>query len=363
MKKLRFWWSPVVILSGLLVACGDVTPTIAPSNSTAALTTLTSAAAPPTTVTASPTTAATTSATAKSEPTKTPSAAQLDFGSTLLSGHSGPVRSLAWSPDGKQLASGSEDNTLKMWGGNSKLFATVAGFSNGVYWLEWSPDSKLVATQDGRLWNFQGQLQTSLAGSFGGWSPDGKTLVFLKGKEVELKGLDGKLQSTLSIPAGFLGPLAWTADSKMIATGGQNVDQAGPSNIRLWLWKTDGTQLATISDYTRPIMSLDWSPDGKILAASGKGENQAFLWSADGKQITALPGNYVIWSLEWSPNGQYLAAGCDDGKVRLFSPDGHLITTLSGHTGAVWAVAWSSDGVTLASGSSDKTVRLWKITE
>lgn len=359
MKRLRFSLGLIIIITILLTACGEVTPTIAPLSPPTPVA-VTTAASTSAAATSAPTVA---SATTKSEPTQTLTSAQLDFGSTLLTGHTGAIRSLAWSPDGKQLASGSEDNTLKMWGGNSKLFATVSGFSNGVYWLEWSPDSKLVATQDGRLWNFQGQLQTTLADSFGGWSPDGKTLVFLKGKETELKSLAGKLQSTLAIPAGFLGPLAWTSDSKMLATGGQNVDQGGPSNIRIWLWKADGTQLATISDYTRPIMSLDWSPDGQILAASGKGENQTFLWSADGKKIATLPGNYVIWSLDWSPNGKYLAAGCGDGKVRLFSPDGNLVTTLAGHTGEVWAVAWSSDGVTLASGSSDKTIRLWKITE
>jgi WD40 repeat protein len=293
-----------------------------------------------------------------------------------LSGYDAAVRSLTWSPDGKVLASGTDGQMVKLWTADGKPVATISDFKQGVYSLRWSPDGTL-STGDGRTWDAQGKYQGPLILNLGGqtpenqsqtiyvssWSPDGKILALSTGKsnEIRLQRQDGTLLGTLSIPEGILGNIAWSPDGKTLATGGQNVAQAGPSNIRLWIWRTDGSLVATIEDFYYPITGMAWSPDGKVLAASAKGENKARLISADGKILAELPGKFVVWDLAWSPDGKYLAAACSDNMVRIWSPTGKLLATLGGHSDEVWAVAWSRDGI-LASGSGDKTVKLWKIT-
>jgi WD40 repeat protein len=171
----------------------------------------------------------------------------------------------------------------------------------------------------------------------------------------------GAYVGTLAIPTGVLGQLAWSPDGKVIATEGQTVKSAGPGDIRVWLWRTDGTLIKTLQDFIYPINSMSWSADSSLLAISAKGENQAFLYSPDGKQVAKIGEKIVIWQLAWSPDGQTLAAACDDKTVRLFDRKGTLEAILTGHQDTVWSVAWSPDGRTLASGSGDKTVKLWTV--
>lgn len=291
-----------------------------------------------------------------------------------LTGPNEAVGALAWKADGSQLAGASDDASLITWDANGKLLSNGGmpgitpplGWPYQVYWLNsgvgfesgnaqfTSPDRKLTAY---RVSGDKFVLQKTMGVASGESNTPLATV--MPGTPSQIP-----VVASLSVPGGSIGQLAWSPDGKTIVGEGfapHGSGSAGPADVRVWFWRTDGTLIATLDDFYYPINSLAWSPDGKKVAISAKGAQHAGIWSPEGKLITKLPGDYVIWQLAWSPDGNTLAAACSDDLVRLWSGDPLTETNLTGHQDSVEAVAWSPDGKTLASGSGDKTVKLWTI--
>ena len=149
--------------------------------------------------------------------------------------------------------------------------------------------------------------------------------------------------------------VAFSPDGKLLATG----DVVG--QIRVWQ-VVDGQQLLTFQGHTNWVSSIAFSPDGKLLAVTGSSESTVKLWDVNtGQCVRILPG-HTDWvsSVAFSPDGQTLASSGDDRRVRLWEVStGQCLHILQGHTDKVWSVAFSRDGQTLASGSNDSTVKLW----
>ena len=275
-----------------------------------------------------------------------------------LPGHPAAVRAIGWKPDGTEFATATDDGTVNLWNNTGKLIQTFpATITKSVlpwpYRVGWSNLSSDGVSNPGII-----SIETENT------SPDGK-LVAVRTSESEFKVQQphGEYVSTLAIPGGSFGQLAWSPDGKVIALEGfaAHTGSAGPGDIRVWLWRTDGTLITTLQDFSYPINSMSWSADSSILAIAAKGENQAGLYTADGKSIAKIGEKYVIWQLAWSPDGQTLAGACSDNLIRLFDRKGNLEVLLTGHQDTVWTVAWSPDGRTLASGSGDKTAKLWNV--
>ncbi|OBT42047.1 hypothetical protein VE00_07428 [Pseudogymnoascus sp. WSF 3629] len=284
-----------------------------------------------------------------------------------LEGHSGPVNSVAFSPDGKQVASGSDDNTVRLRNAATGAeLQTLKGHSRWVWSVAFSPDSKQVASGSSdntvRLWNAATGAALQTLKGHSGWV---KSVAFsLDGKQVASGSGDNTVRlwnaatgaelQTIEGHSGWVKSVAFSPDGKQVASG------SGDNTVRLWNAAT-GVELQTLEGHSGPVNSVAFSLDGKHVA-SGSDDNTVWLWNAaSGAALQTLKGHSgSVWSVAFSPDGKQVASGSSDNTVRLWNAaSGAALQTLEGHPGPVNSVAFSPDGKQVASGSDDNTVRLW----
>jgi hypothetical protein len=215
-----------------------------------------------------------------------------------LTGHTLQVRSMAFSPDGSRLASGSNDGTIKLWDtASGQELRTLKGHTRAVYTLVFSPDGTHLTSgsNDGtiKLWD----------------AASGRELRTIKA-------------------------------------------QTGPRNVFFD---------ATWDDNRLAMGSLAFNPDGGRLASGGE-DGMIKLWdAASGQLLRSLKGHFdAVLSLAYSPDGSRLASGSMDGTLKIWdTANGQEVRTFKEHTDAVVSVAFSPVGNRLVSGSSDMTIKVW----
>jgi WD40 repeat protein/tRNA A-37 threonylcarbamoyl transferase component Bud32 len=285
--------------------------------------------------------------------------------------HSSIVSAVAVSSDGKMIATGSWDSTVKLWnpdGQKLQQLQQLGIFSYNVNDVSFSPDGKTIATgsddidKSVKLWSVDGKiLRTFKAHSSGvsslSFSPDGKTIATASSDNTaKLWNLDGKELRTLKGHTGSFSGLisvSFSPDGKIVATGG------GDNYAKLW--NLDGQELRTLEGHSDVITSVSFSPDGKTIA-TGSGDNTVKLWNLDGQELRTLKGHSsIVSSVSFSPDGKTIATGSGDNTVKLWNLDGQELRTLKGHSSGVMSVSFSPDGKTLISGSSDHTAKIWRL--
>jgi eukaryotic-like serine/threonine-protein kinase len=289
----------------------------------------------------------------------------LDTALATLEGHTDRIWSVAFSPNGRRLASASEDKTIRLWDVAREREPLILHHQERVFGVAFSPDGKSLASagEDGRVitWDTaSGQMVVTLAGHRGwvwsvAFSPDGKWLAS-GGQDgmVVIWDLASKRPSwSLKGHHGIVRSVAFSPDGKRLAS-------AGDSMIRLWD-AASGRQTGTLSAHTWDVYSLAFSPDGKRLA-SASWDRTVRVWEvASGRQLLFLYGHADrVFAVAFSPDGKRLASAGFDRRIKIWdASNGRLLFILRGHTGWIGSVAFSPDGLRLASAGLEGTVKLW----
>lgn len=292
-----------------------------------------------------------------------------------LSGHAGDVISVTFSFDGKYLATGSVDTTVRLWDVSSgKLIRILEGHSAEVGGLAFSPDRKLLLTssEDGMLiiWDVEtGELLRDLpdftvfkvsfsldgtrvaAATFNGLQVWGYTMNSAEPITLE------ESQAILTIPEGSSG--IFSPDGKQLAAPSFGI--ASGNAIKLWD-ATTGQELLTLIGHTDWLASLAFSPDGKHLASTSL-DGTIRIWSlTPGEETVAVSGPGAGYGVRvaYNPNGQEFATNGGDGTATIWdAKTGEPRLTLDGHDMEVMNVAFSPDGTRFATGSLDATAIIW----
>jgi WD40 repeat protein len=285
--------------------------------------------------------------------------------------HYQAVYSLAFSPDGKSLASAGYDQKVIVWNvrDGTKRFDPIYD-SAGVTSVQFSPDGKQLLTVGAQV------TLTDLSGDFpttsktlnlpdlylykAVYSPDGKTIAVTAGTNVILWKPDavGRFSQTLDAQTETVRGVAFSPDGKQVASASQD------GSLTLWDSATGDTNWRYDDPNGSGWLSVAFSPDGKQVVSGNENGNATIFDVADGTILQTLTGHTSwVMSIAYSPDGTKIASGSSDSSIIVWdaATGTQIGDPLTGQSGDIWSVAFSADGKVLASSSNDTTISLWDV--
>ncbi len=288
--------------------------------------------------------------------------------SNRLEGHTYSVTSISFSPDGKTIASASQDKTVRLWNQNGKFLETLAGHNDVVNGVSFSRNGTIAsASGDGTvklwLWMAKGWLHVPFTfkkqiPQFKGvsFSPAGVIVAASEDGTINVWNQKGVIQKTWVGDSGCnndpdcIRSITFNLQGNLIASAGRN------GTIKLW--NRVGIFQKQLN-YTDTINSVSFSQDSVLIA--GAKDGKLILWNQHSQPKIWAAHNGSVNGVSFSPDGQKIVSAGSDRTIKLWDRNGNPLTTLQGHTDSVNSVSFSPDGQTLASASVDNSIKLWHI--
>jgi WD40 repeat protein len=291
-----------------------------------------------------------------------------------LTGHSGPIWRVAWSPDGARVASAADDGTARIWEvapdrHSGRTIATLTGHTRNVTGVAWSPAGTRLATGalDGTVRVWDSATGTAIATLEHGrevysvaWSPDGRRLAAAGRGSVSVwdAATDApRKEAALNDGGIWISRLAWSPDGQRLAA---TSDGGGT-----YVWAAATWRQLALLPQENGARDVAWSPDGRQVATVSY--EQAYVWDvASGRKLLTLdPGEHTgftaVESVAWAPDGKRLAVGYEDGAIKLWAADsGRSLGELNAFTSSMYSLAWSPEGQWLAS-ASGSDLQVWAV--
>ena len=290
-----------------------------------------------------------------------------------LEGHTSSVRSVAYSPDGRYIISGSDDKTIRRW--DAKTGAGVGnpleGHTSSVLSVAYSPDARHIISGS---WDMTIRIWDVMTGAAVGnpleghassvwsvaYSPDGRHIIS-GSYDKTVRIWDAKTGAAVGNPleghTNSVRSVAYSPDGQHIISGSSD------ETIRIWDAKTGAAVDNPLEGHTDSVLSVAYSPDGRHII-SGSSDKTIRIWDAKTGAAVGKPlegHTSIVWSVAYSPDGQHIISGSYDKTIRIWDAGAGAAVgnPLEGHISSVLSVAYSPDGRYIISGSFDKTIRIW----